>query len=89
MLEVNNHQDLLKSRTSSPDVSMSTDSQTETLKLEDEINLVLQALRVSQDAENKLAEELLFAQKKTFTSICTNRGLNWQVTRQKPSQMLC
>jgi hypothetical protein len=89
MLEVNNHQDLLKSRTSSPDVSMSTDSQTETLKLEDEINLVLQALRVSQDAEYKLAEELLFAQKKTFTSIWTNRGLNWQVTRQKPSQMLC
>jgi hypothetical protein len=89
MLEVNNHQDLPKSRTSSPDVSMSTDSQTETLKLEDEINLVLQALRVSQDAEYRLAEELLFAQKKTFTSIWTNRGLNWQVTRQKPSQMLC
>ncbi|KAG6764470.1 hypothetical protein POTOM_031939 [Populus tomentosa] len=38
MLEVNNHQDHLKSRTSSPDVSMSTDSQTETLKLEDEMN---------------------------------------------------
>ncbi|KAJ6988486.1 hypothetical protein NC653_021414 [Populus alba x Populus x berolinensis] len=73
MLEVNNHKDLLKSRTSSPDVSMSTDSQTETLKLEDEINQVLQALRVSQDAEYELAEELLFAQKKTFTSIWTKR----------------
>ncbi|KAF9677605.1 hypothetical protein SADUNF_Sadunf08G0125000 [Salix dunnii] len=76
MLEVNNHQDLLKPRTSSPDVSLSTDRQTETLKLEDEINQILQALRVSQDA-------------KTFTSICTKRVLNWQVTRQKPSLMLC
>ncbi|KAG6766122.1 hypothetical protein POTOM_030188 [Populus tomentosa] len=53
---------------------LSTDSQTETLKLEDEINQVLQALRVSQDAEYKLAEELLFAQKKTFSSIWTKRG---------------
>ncbi|CAK7327068.1 unnamed protein product [Dovyalis caffra] len=69
MLEVNNHQDLLDYRMSSPDVSMSADSQTVSLKLEDEINQVLQALRVAQEAEYKFAEERLYAQKKYLQNL--------------------
>ncbi|KAJ6351257.1 hypothetical protein OIU78_007220 [Salix suchowensis] len=90
MLEVNNHQDLLKSRTSSPDVSLSTDRQTETLKLEDEINQFLQALRVSQDAE-KTCRGMGFLLKRNFLirtlyQHLDRGGLNWQVTRQIPAK---
>lgn len=69
MLEVSNHQDILDFRKGSPDVSMSSDSQTESLKLEDEINQVLQALQVSQEAEYKIAEERLYAQKKYLQNL--------------------
>lgn len=69
MLEVSNNQDILDFRKSSPDVSMSSDSQTESLKLEDEINQVLQALQVSQEAEYKIAEERLYAQKKYLQNL--------------------
>lgn len=69
MLEVSNHQDILDYRMSSPDVSMSSDTQTETLKLEDEINQVLQALQVSQEVEYKIAEERLYTQKKYLQNL--------------------
>lgn len=48
---------------------MSSDSQAESLKLEDEINQVLQALQVSQEAEYKIAEERLYAQKKYLQNL--------------------
>ncbi|KAJ6890635.1 protein OBERON 2 isoform X1 [Populus alba x Populus x berolinensis] len=69
ILEVSNHQDILDFRKSSPDASMSSDSPAESLKLEDEINQVLQALQVSQEAEYKIAEERLYAQKKYLQNL--------------------
>lgn len=63
-LEITNHQDPLDIETGLPDVSVSSsDFQTESQKLDEEIQQVLQELRKSQEFEYKLAEETLNAQK--------------------------
>ncbi|XP_030974275.1 protein OBERON 2-like [Quercus lobata] len=63
-LEVMNDEDPLNVRTSSGHtLSIAFDHQSESLRLEDEIEQVLQALRKSQDSEFKMAEERLHVQK--------------------------
>ena len=63
-LEVTNDEDTLNVRTSSGHtLSIAFDHQSESLRLEDEIEQVLQALRKSQDSEFKMAEERLHVQK--------------------------
>ncbi|KAK6254935.1 hypothetical protein SCA6_016240 [Theobroma cacao] len=63
-LEPTNHQDSLDIRPFSVSVqSISSDYQSEYLKLEYEIDQVLQALRKAQESEYKIAEEKLYGQK--------------------------
>ena len=63
-LEPTNHKDSLDSRPRLVSVlSISSDYQSEYLKLEYEIDQVLQVLRKAQESEYKIAEERLYAQK--------------------------
>ncbi|XP_060671596.1 protein OBERON 1 isoform X2 [Ziziphus jujuba] len=62
--EITNFQDSPDIGTCLPVVSVSSDCQTESMKLDEEIDQVLEALRKSQEFEYKLAEERLYAQKK-------------------------
>ncbi|XP_038706970.1 uncharacterized protein LOC120002317 [Tripterygium wilfordii] len=63
-LETTNHQDHVDDRPNSLQlVTESSDYLSESLKLENEIDEVLQALRKSQELEYKIAEEQLYAQK--------------------------
>ncbi|XP_055813527.1 protein OBERON 2 [Solanum dulcamara] len=54
---------ILRERSSPPKMTSNFDHQVESLKLEDEIDQILQALRKSQNFEYRLAEERLFVQK--------------------------
>ncbi|KAA8527617.1 hypothetical protein F0562_034988 [Nyssa sinensis] len=63
-LEATDYQEPLDYKTDSPQIlSGNFDHRIESLKLEDEIDQVLQALRKAQESEYKIAEERLFAQK--------------------------
>ncbi|GAV81849.1 DUF1423 domain-containing protein [Cephalotus follicularis] len=63
-LEHTNSQDPLDARTNLlPDLSVSSDFRNEIQMLDDEIDQVLQALSKSQEAEYKIAEEMLYNQK--------------------------
>lgn len=62
-LEVVNHQEPLDIHTDMENVPTSFNWKTESLKLEEEIDQVLQALRKSQEIEYELAEERLHTQK--------------------------
>ncbi|KDP40187.1 hypothetical protein JCGZ_02185 [Jatropha curcas] len=67
-VEITDQQDHLD--TKSPDIlSISSDYQAETLKLEDEIDQALYQLRKSQASEYKIAEERLYAQKKYLQNL--------------------
>lgn len=69
-LEVADYEDIIEDKTSLLDVvTISSDYRTETLKLEDDIDQVLLALRISQEAEYKIAEERLYAQKKYLQNL--------------------
>lgn len=62
-LEPTNHQDSIDGRPYPSVLSISSDYNSEYLKLEYEIDQVLQALRKAQESEYKIAEERLFTQK--------------------------
>ncbi|CAK9150869.1 unnamed protein product [Ilex paraguariensis] len=63
-LEVSTHKEPLDQRLGSMHIlSGNFDHRVESLKLEDEIDQILQALKKSQESEYKIAEERLFAQK--------------------------
>lgn len=64
-----NHLEPMDVLTDSPNVPVSFDWQTESCKLEEEVDQVLQALRKSQEIEYKLAEERLYAQKDYLASL--------------------
>lgn len=68
-MEVVNHLEPMDVPTDSPSVPVSFDWQTESQKLEEEVDHVLQALRKSQEMEYKVAEERLYAQKDYLASL--------------------
>lgn len=68
-LEVVNHQDPLDVQTDIQNVSLSFNWKTESLKLEEEIDQVLQALKKSQEIEYELAEEKLYSQKNYLSTL--------------------
>ncbi|XP_038723418.1 protein OBERON 2-like isoform X1 [Tripterygium wilfordii] len=77
-LEATNHQDYVHDRTNSLQlVTESSDYLNESLKLENEIDEVLQALRKSQELEYKIAEDQLYAQKNYL------RNLYQQLDRER------
>ncbi|XP_038723428.1 protein OBERON 1-like isoform X3 [Tripterygium wilfordii] len=81
-LEATNHQDYVHDRTNSLQlVTESSDYLNESLKLENEIDEVLQALRKSQELEYKIAEDQLYAQKNYL------RNLYQQLDRERLVQV--
>ncbi|GMN46708.1 hypothetical protein TIFTF001_015875 [Ficus carica] len=68
-MEVVNHLEPMDNPTDSPNVPVSFDWQTESQKLEEEVDHVLQALRKSQEMEYKVAEERLYSQKDYLASL--------------------
>ncbi|KAJ8747452.1 hypothetical protein K2173_008749 [Erythroxylum novogranatense] len=69
-LGITTHQNFVDNRMSLPYVlSKFTDFCSESLKLDDEIDHVLEALQIAQEAEYKLAEERLYAQKKYLQNL--------------------
>lgn len=69
VLEIVNHQDPLDIQMDMQNVSVSFNWKTESLKLEEEIDQVLQALRKSQQIEYELAEERLYTQKNYLSNL--------------------
>lgn len=81
-LEITNFQDSSDIETCLPVVSVSSDCQTESVKLDEEIDKVLKALRKSQAFEYKLAEERLYVQKKYLCNL-------YQQLEKERSELTC